>query len=108
MTEHEFLELNVFHDLKNYNSGYDDDKIWHFDVKDFPIVMERAEEFGVRILGIECWEDEKEKYTKYREDYEHDIWHRTAYKELIDNHSPCTFAATFEIPPLYFKKHILD
>lgn len=106
MTETEFLELNIFYDLKNQNTGYDANDIWHFSSKDFEIVMDRADELDVRILGIECWEKEEEKFTKFREDYnDENGWYRKAYKELSEEYSPCIYTATFDIPSEYLQVH---
>lgn len=108
MTEREFLELNVFYDLKNLNIGYDDDSIWHFNADDFQIVMDRAEDLNLNILGIECWENEQEKFTKYYENYSISKWYRKAFQELVDHHSPCIYTATFDIPPYFLQEHIRD
>lgn len=108
MTEKEFLELNVFYDLDNVNEGYDDDSIWHFCADDFKIVMERAESLNLRMLGIECWEKEEEKFTKYYEDYNVDNWHRKAFDELVEGHSPCIYTATFDVPAYFLREHIRD
>lgn len=109
MTEREFLEHNVFQGIKNMNTGYDNDTIWHFSSQDFETVLARSEEFDIKILGIECWEKEEEKHTKFYEDYkELDRWHRQAYRELVETHSPCIFTATFDIPPIYLQDHMKD
>lgn len=104
MTEQEFLELNIFGELKNLNTGYDTDGIWHFSAEDFEKVMDKAEEFDIRILGIECWEKEEEKFTKYYEDYKKPKWYRQAYEEFNKEHSPCIYTATFDIPPIYLQE----
>lgn len=108
MTEQEFLELNIFDGIPNQNGGHDNDTMWHFSADDFKKVMERAEEYNVKILGIECWEKEDVKYTKFHEDYDRKDWHRNAYEQLMHDHSPCVFAATFEVPYIYLKEHTKD
>lgn len=108
MTEQEFLELNIFDGIENQNGGHDHEDIWHFSSEDFKEVMRRAEEFNVRILGIECWEKEDVKYTKFHENFDEDNWHRTAYEQLIHEYSPCIFTATFEVPYIYLQEHIKD
>lgn len=105
MTEKEFLELNVFHGLKNVNDGYDHDSIWHFHVDDFKVVMERAEGLNLKILGIECWERAEEKFTKYYEDYAIDKWHRKAFEELAEQYSPCIYTATFDVPEYFLREY---
>lgn len=105
MTEREFLELNVFYDLKNMNEGYDHDSIWHFNADDFKKVMERAENLNLKMLGIECWEKAEEKFTKYYEDYNIDNWHRQAFEELVTNHSPCIYTATFDVPAYFLREY---
>src|SRR5690606_20643039 len=104
----EFLELNVFYDLRNLNTGYDSDMLWHFSADDFRTVMDRAEGLGMQVLGIECWEKEEEKFTKYFEDYRVDKWHRQAYDELLNQHSPCVFTATFDVPAYLLREYPRD
>lgn len=103
MTEQEFLEMNIFYGLKDVNGGCDADSMCHFSAEDFKTIMDRAEDLNVRILGIECWEHEEEKYTAYYEDYKMKGWHRNAYENLMKDHSPCIFTATFEVPEAYLQ-----
>lgn len=108
MTENEFLEHNIFNGLTNLNTGHDSETMWHFSVEDFREVMSRADEYKVRILGIECWEKEDVKHTLFYEDYDTSDWHLSAYQELLDKHAPCIFTATFEVPAIYLKDHLKD
>ena len=108
MTEKEFLELNVFYGLKNVNHGYDSETIWHFSADDFKIVMDRSEELDLNILGIECWEKEEEKFTKYYEDYKIPKWHRRAFDEMTTNHAPCIYTSTFDVPAYFLREFTKD
>jgi hypothetical protein len=109
MTEREFLEVKIFYDVENLNTGFDNDSIWHFCVDDFKKVMARSEELNIKILGMECWEKEEEKLTKFYEDYEEPAqWHRAAFQELVENHAPCIFTATFDIPIEFLQEGVKD
>lgn len=50
-----YLEANVFDGLKNLNNGFDASSIYYFSEADFEIVLERAKELCIWILGIEPW-----------------------------------------------------
>ena len=105
MTEQKFLEDFIFNGLKNLNEGVDASTIYHFSEEDFETVLERIEEYDIEIFGIECWTKNKIRTVKYEEDYsavKH--WHRIAYKELRRQRIPCTFSATYDIPPGILKK----
>jgi len=83
------------------NNGVDSPVIWHFSHEDFETVMDRAEQYSINILGIECWSQKRIKRVKYIEEYpEVANWHRKAVAELRrGSPHPCIYAATFEIPP---------
>ncbi len=104
LTEQQFLELNIFKDIPNLNKGCDAKPLWHFSADDFNTVIGRVEEFKIRILGIECWKDDKLVKTNYCEDYEDTIWHRAAYADLRLLFYPCDFVATYEVPPAFLRE----
>lgn len=104
MSELEFLEYNVFDNLRNYNTGYDALSMYHLKPEDFKIAMTRAERLYINILGIECWCSEKEVCAEYLEDYYmNPNWHRQAFNKIINSYSPCLLTATFDIPESYLK-----
>lgn len=100
MTEEHFMDKFVFHELENRNDGFDAPSIRYFSEEDFETVMERIEELGIEIFGIECWVQKKFKRVKYREDYPRmEKWHRNAYKDMRREGYACYFSATYEVPP---------
>lgn len=104
MTEEKFLEQYIFEGLQNLNTGFDSNTIWHFSEEDFETVMDRVEEYGVTVLGLECWTRNKFRSVKYQEDYKDvENWHRNAFKTLRTEDQGCVFSATYEIPPELLK-----
>ena len=55
MEQSQFLEKNIFTDLKNLNDGFAEDGIQYFSENDFGIVLDRAEYFGLSIYNITPW-----------------------------------------------------
>lgn len=99
ITEEEFLDKFIFYDLENLNDGFDHPSIKFFNEYDFEFVMDRAEDYNLTILGIECWVQKQYKTVKYMEDYEGmRNWHRQGYKDLRKEGYRCYFAATYDIP----------
>lgn len=54
MEQQEFLEKNVFSDLKNLNENFEENAIHYFSEADFDTVLQRAEYFGIGIYTIEA------------------------------------------------------
>ena len=61
MEQSQFLEKNIFTDLKNLNDGFAEDGIQYFSENDFGIVLDRAEYFGLSVYTIKPW-SKNEKY----------------------------------------------
>lgn len=102
MSEQEFLEFNIFQNLENFNTGADAPGIHHLKASDFQILMDRAEDLDVTILGIECWMRNRKAYTLFIEDYIRiPHWHRLAFKMFTDNYNGPLLTATFEVPKVY-------
>ena len=53
MEQQEFLEKNVFTNLKNLNAEFDKNPVYYFSEVDFEIVLQRAEHFGLGLYTIE-------------------------------------------------------
>ncbi|MBO0593410.1 hypothetical protein I2486_18590 [Cellulophaga sp. E16_2] len=54
MQQQEFLEKNVFIDLKNVNENFEADGIHYFSEADFETVLQKCEYFGIGIYTIEA------------------------------------------------------
>ena len=53
MKKEKYLIENIFKELKNLNYGFDVKTIWYFSESDFEIVLNRIDELGLGIYGIE-------------------------------------------------------
>lgn len=101
MEQAEFLEKNVFTDLKNLNDGLNQDEIQYFSESDFETVLQRAEHFGVSIYEIEsrlngevyaaCTHEEyKKKATDPR-------WYKKAYLTFKTRQAGLSFSAKYKV-----------
>lgn len=101
MEQTEFLEKNVFTDLKNLNEGADKETNPHFSESDFQILLERVEHFGIGIYKIETWlngvsngiaghEDFNKKATDAR-------WYKKALLTFKSRQSGLAYAATYKV-----------
>jgi len=54
MEQTEFLDKNVFIDLKKLSNGGDRENVHYFSEADFEIVLQRVEHFGIGVYAIEC------------------------------------------------------
>jgi hypothetical protein len=55
MEQQEFLEKNVFIDLKNLNDNFENDGLYYFSEIDFPIILQKCEYFGIGVYTIEAF-----------------------------------------------------
>ncbi len=54
MEQQEFLEKNVFGDLKNLNEKFEENRFYFFSEPDFDAVLQKVEYFGIGIYTIEA------------------------------------------------------
>lgn len=101
MEQTEFLEQNIFTDLKNLNEGSDKETVHQFSESDFATVLERSEYFGVGIYTIETklngephtlasHESFKKKATDSR-------WYNGAFMGIKTRQSDLTYSATYKV-----------
>lgn len=101
MEQKEFLEKNVFNELKNLNQGSDKETIHHFSETDFQIVLDRIEHLGIGMYTIESWlngklydkvihEDFKKKTTDPR-------WYKKAFLTFKSRQSDLIYCATYKV-----------
>lgn len=98
----EYLKANVFFGLKNLNDGFDVESIYYFSESDFEIVLDRVENLGIGILGIEPWLNEEFYGVKSFEDYCTDDkdpkWYRKAFAEFKeDREKKLFYAASYKV-----------
>ena len=55
MKKEKYLNENIFIGLKNLNDGFDAKTIYYFSETDFEIVLNRIDQLGLGIWGIEPW-----------------------------------------------------
>lgn len=100
MKQTEFLEQNVFTDLKNLNEGSDKETVHYFSEADFQTLLQRVEHFGIGIYKIETrldevsdvagHEDFKKKATDPR-------WYKKAFLTFKSRQTGLTYAATYKV-----------
>lgn len=101
MEKTEFLEKNVFQNLKNLNEETSTDAIRSFSEAEFAVVLERIEQFGIGIYKIETQQDGKSVDAKINEDYRKKAtdpkWYKRAFFELKKNQPNLHYTATYRV-----------
>ena len=109
MEQTEFLEKNIFTDLKNLDDGFDKETIQYFSESDFEIILQRVEHFGISGYRIESrlngefyavagHEDFRKKATDSR-------WYKIAFLTFKTRQSGLSYSAT-NIVSLSFNKYL--
>lgn len=100
-TKIDYLNINVFYNLKNRNDGFDAESIYYFSQSDFEIIINRIEKLGVGILGIEPWLNGEFYDIKVFEDYggvsTDSKWYRKAFEEFKKENENLLYAASYDI-----------
>ncbi len=101
MEQTEFLEKNIFIDLKNVNKGSDKETIQYFSEADFEIVLQRIEHFGIGVYKIEtrlngtvseiaAHDDFKKKATDPK-------WYKKAFLTSKSRQPGLSYSATYKV-----------
>lgn len=101
MEQSEFLEKNIFIDLKKLNDGPDQEDGYHFSETDFEIVLQRVEHFGIGIYTIETilngefnaaakHDDTNKKATDPR-------WYKRAFLTFKTRQPELTYSGTYKV-----------
>lgn len=105
MTKEEFLDTYIFKDLTNLNDGFDADSIKYFSKEEFEIVLDRVEQYGLSIYGIEPWKDGDFYDCKVFESYEDNFenaadpkWYRSIFEGFIAQEEVLQYAASYGVP----------
>jgi len=102
MEKTEFLEKNIFTDLKNINDGFNKEIIHYFSESDFETVLKRIEHFGIGIYGIEPWLDGKLYAVSGHEDHKKKAtdpkWYNKAFLTFKTRQPGLSFGATYKVP----------
>jgi hypothetical protein len=100
--EQKYLDKNVFHGLTNLNNGFDAEGIKYFSESEFQIVLDRVEELGLGITGIEPWKDGEfygvETYEEYASDPTDSTWYLGSFDRFKKDRDTIQYAATYFVP----------
>lgn len=103
MEQVEFLEKNVFTDLKNLNDGFDKKENLHFNEWDFAIVLDRCEYFGISIYEIQAWLDgvkhDAAVHETFRKKATDSAWYKKALMTFSTRQKGLTFTASYKVSP---------
>jgi len=101
MEQTEFLEKNVFTDLKKVNTGPDQEHIHHFSEADFEIVLQRVEHFGIGIYAIEAWRDGEffavAKHDDLKKKATDPRWYKRAFLTFKTRQPELAYSATYKV-----------
>lgn len=97
-----FFNETIFRGLKNLNDGFDAESIKYFSERDFEIVLNRVEIYGIGITGIEPWHQKRYFDAYIFENYGDDpfdpAWYRKAFAEFKQQNIELMYAATYKMP----------
>ena len=103
----EFLEKNIFVNLKNINNGFDSESIFYFSESDFEIILKRVENYGLGIYGIEPWFEDDFYDVLVCEEYNlspnDSRWYKKAFSKFKNEKKNLQYSATFQIPKKLLK-----
>ena len=101
-----YLDEHVFYGLKNLNDGYDVPSIKYFSEQDFEVVLNRIQDLGLGVYGIEPWQDgsyfDVLTWEEFRDRGIKDCcdprWYRGAFQTFKSTEEQLQYAATYQIP----------
>ncbi len=101
MEQPEFLEKNVFTNLKNLNKGSDKDTLHYFSESDFETVLERVEHFGIGVYKIETLQKAKVSDVASHEDFKKKAtdpkWYKKAFLTFKSRQPGLSYSATYKV-----------
>lgn len=102
LKKEKFLKSKIFIGLKNLNDGFDSDSIYYFSESDFEIVMNRVEENGIGIYGIEPWLNGDFYSVRVHEQLNAEPndsnWYREVFSEFKKSGKNLQYSATYNVP----------
>lgn len=109
--QREFLDTYIFKGLTDLNNGFDVEEIKYFSKQDFEVVLNRVEEYGLEIYGIELWKDWEYFGTKNFDfhypnhtDAADPQWYRHAFNDLVTEEGNLQLSASYGIPETLQKR----
>jgi hypothetical protein len=101
MEQQEFLEKNIFIDLKNLNEGLDNETNPYFSETDFEIVLERLEYFGIGVYKLDSWLNGESFSAATHEDFNKKAtdpqWYTKAFKTFKTRQSGLIYSASYKV-----------
>lgn len=101
MEQTEFLEKNVFNDLKNLNEGSDKETNPYFSESDFEIVIQRLEYFGIGVYKLDSWLNEESYSAATHEDFSKKAtdpqWYTKAFMTFKTRQTGLLYSATYKV-----------
>lgn len=102
MDKLEYLKINIYQGLENLNDGFDVSSIYYFSESDFEKVLDRIEQKGLGLYGIEPWINgnffDVKSYEEYNTICTDSNWYRTAFEEFKNCNKSLFYAASYHIP----------
>ena len=102
MSKNEFLHQYIFRGLCDLNSGFDAESIAYFSEDEFAIVLDRIEQYGCGINGIEPFLDQKYFATEVVETNGGNpcdpAWYRGVFESFRNYRSGLEYSATYYVP----------
>lgn len=101
MQQSEFLEKNVFNDLKNLNDGPDKEEVQYFSETDFETILQRVEHFGIGVYNIESLLNGEISGAAMHEDFKKKAtdpkWYHKAFLTLKSGKPELSYSATYKV-----------
>ena len=101
MEQSQFLEKNIFTDLKNLNDGFDEEGIQYFSESDFGIVLDRAEHFGLSIYSIAPWSKDESHEASSHENHKKKAtdprWYKKEFLTLKISQAGLFYSAKYKV-----------
>jgi hypothetical protein len=101
MEQSEFLEKNVFNELKNLNEGSDKETNHHFSEADFEVLLERIEHLGIGMYIMESFLDGKSIVKESHEDFKKKAtdprWYKKAFLTSKFRQAGLTYSGTYKV-----------
>lgn len=113
MEQTEFLEKNVFTDLKNLNEGSDKETVQYFSESDFETLLQRVEHFGIGVYAIETWLNGKASEVAAHDDFKKKAtdpkWYKKAFLTFKSRQPGLSYSAIYKVSnKLLAKNSTLD